>query len=266
METFSNENLVKHELNKFYIIGMGRMGRNFNKLVNAYSRSHVFRCVLLNLESEVQYNQNMWAMEDIQFNMDTDHERIRLTNDEKGVIVKCQRFIPVKKPMSGGVTTSTGTRATFQPKRKKPNSQDNSKQSQSPEAGPSKRSKAIEKSPFLYSSVKQVLLKEKDTIIAEDKTSVLGEVRKILEKYKNCQQVKLWTDIDEVLKSSKTNEDKFNAIVCIIFYVYADYEKDSLDENKEKNIIRKSIRRKSNNDLIKGQESIEKFCTPTRKS
>jgi len=242
METFSNENLVQHGLNKFYIIGLARMGKNRKNLVNAHSRSHVFRCVLLNLHNKVDYDVKMWAMEDIQFNMDT--HNLSEEDKDKGVIVNYHRIIPLKMTMNGGVTTSAGNSlkmtmnvgvTTSTGKRKEPITESN--REKSPVASTSKKLRESSPEPpkenspsTLFSAVRRVLVKNKAKVIEENKTSktkksVLDEIKSILGQFK---KVKLWTQIDKVLQSKKSIDCKFAELTKIIFYDYSDHDNDSL--------------------------------------
>ena len=80
-------NKLNEKMSKFSIIGFSSEDKFGNDhLVNAYSRKHVFGAVILNLGklTDIDYKKQLWCMEDIFFNDDTNHG--------DGVIVKCQRF------------------------------------------------------------------------------------------------------------------------------------------------------------------------------
>ena len=104
LDVYSNKNLhdEKLSLHKFSIIGFSLGShKNVQNLKNAYGRKHVFAAVLLNLNKlkNVHY-ENMWAMEDILFNMKTND--LSHSHPDDGIIVKCQRFIARKKYIDHG--------------------------------------------------------------------------------------------------------------------------------------------------------------------
>ena len=109
LDNFTNKNLhdQKLSLNKFSIIGFSiGFFKNAAKRRYAYGRKHVFAAILLNLQNlhKIQY-ENMWAMEDIDFNNRT--HNLSIGNSDKGVLVKCLRFIAKKKVIKhGGVIAS----------------------------------------------------------------------------------------------------------------------------------------------------------------
>ena len=109
LDNFTNKNLhdQKLSLNKFSIVGFSMANfRNAAKRRNAYGRKHVFAAILLNLQNlhKIQY-ENMWAMEDIDFNNRT--HNLSIENSEKGVLVKCLRFIAKKKQINHGGVIAT---------------------------------------------------------------------------------------------------------------------------------------------------------------
>ena len=95
----------KKELENFSIIGLSTSShRGIYKRKEAFGRKHLFAAVLLNLEKlrGIDYNENFWAMEDTDFNMRTD--------ENGGVLVKCQRFIAWKVKLDrGGVEIEDST-------------------------------------------------------------------------------------------------------------------------------------------------------------
>ena len=89
--------MLNRNMSEFSIIGFLTNDRySKQRLVNAYGRRHVFQAVIQNLGKlkDVDYRQQLWCMEDIFFNDDT--------NKENGVIVKCQRFLVKKKSLKDG--------------------------------------------------------------------------------------------------------------------------------------------------------------------
>jgi len=90
MEYCSKENIKKHDLHKFSIIGFSVGGhKGDNRLRLAFGRQHVFAATFLNIDklSRVEgldYNMKQVAMEDIDFN--------KKTEGGGGVLVKCRRF------------------------------------------------------------------------------------------------------------------------------------------------------------------------------
>ena len=90
--------------NQFAIVGFSGTTSATSKRKNTFGRKHLYKAILINLQitAEVDYNGYAWAMEDIDFNMRT-HQLGELQKD-KGVIVKCMRFIEYKKQIhTGGV-------------------------------------------------------------------------------------------------------------------------------------------------------------------
>ena len=76
--------------------------KKFNKRKHAYSRQFVHVAVILNLRKlPFNYLKQMWAMEDIEF-----INRVNSISDqslkESGLIVKCKRFVAVKKRLNHG--------------------------------------------------------------------------------------------------------------------------------------------------------------------
>jgi hypothetical protein len=107
MKHFSNEKL-NSKMSHFGAIGFTvGLHKNDKKKKYAYARQHVFAAVFLNLTDlkDLQYNKNMIAMEDIEF-----LNRIHYSENyshTKGLIVKCRRFVSVKKKLNhGGVIVS----------------------------------------------------------------------------------------------------------------------------------------------------------------
>ena len=97
MNYCSKENIEKHELDKFSIIGFS-MGshKNINNMRIAFGRQHLFAAIFLNMKrlNNIDYNKLAWAMEDIDFN--------KKTHDGRGVLVKCRRFLAQKKKLNHG--------------------------------------------------------------------------------------------------------------------------------------------------------------------
>ena len=87
MEYCSNDNIKKHQLHKFSIIGFSIGGhKGDDRLRLAFGRQHVFAAIFLNINKlcRVDYNKEQMAMEDVDFNLRTD--------SDGGVLVKCRRF------------------------------------------------------------------------------------------------------------------------------------------------------------------------------
>ena len=109
MEHFSNNNLYD-KMTQFSAIGFSiNYDKMENKKKHAYSRQHVFAAVILNLRKlkGIQYLKQMWAMEDVEF-----LNKVNSNSDpfpkESGLIVKCKRYVTVKKRLNhGGVVMST---------------------------------------------------------------------------------------------------------------------------------------------------------------
>ena len=101
LTTFGNKNLETN-LEKFDIIGFSTTQRNSTGRRNAFNRSHVFSAVLENLKKlkEVDYNENMWACEDVCFNKRVNE--LSYVSENKGIIVKCLRYIARKKKIKDG--------------------------------------------------------------------------------------------------------------------------------------------------------------------
>ena len=97
---YTKKNKDSRALHNFSIIGISTTShKRINKMKIAFGRKHLFAAVFLNIEKlrGIEYNENAWAMEDIDFNIRTD--------ERGGVLVKCQRFIAWKEKLSsGGVT------------------------------------------------------------------------------------------------------------------------------------------------------------------
>ena len=100
-EIYSHKNLETN-LEKFDIIGFSMSLRNSTGRRNAFNRSHVFAAVLQNLKKlkEVDYNENMWACEDVCFNKRVNE--LSYVSENKGIIVKCLRYIARKKKIKDG--------------------------------------------------------------------------------------------------------------------------------------------------------------------
>merc|ERR1712062_47056 len=82
---------LHEKMSDFSIIGFSMEDKYANNnLTTAFNRKHVFCAVILNLDKvrDIEYKKQLWCMEDIFFNYDTDQS--------KGVIVKCQRFLARK--------------------------------------------------------------------------------------------------------------------------------------------------------------------------
>ena len=111
MDYCSNENINKHQLHKFSIIGFSMGSRqNVNNIRIAFGRQHLFAAVFLNMKKlrDVEYNTLAWAMEDIKFNKSTD--------EKGGVLVKCRRFLAQKKRLNhGGVMAENEGLLWFKP-------------------------------------------------------------------------------------------------------------------------------------------------------
>lgn len=117
MEYCSNDNIEKHQLHKFSVIGFSIGSRqNINNIRIAFGRTHLFAAIFLNLKKlgYIEYNKDAWAMEDIDFNKRTD--------ERGGVLVKCRRFLAQKKRLDhGGVVAENVSFVwfkTFSDKRK----------------------------------------------------------------------------------------------------------------------------------------------------
>ena len=103
MEYFKD--LSTCSLQKFSLVGfLTGVHKNIFRLRSAFLRRHVHVAVLLNLQHlrGVDYNPNMIAMEDMEFNFRV-HE-LSEVNPDRGVMVKCLRYVAVKKSMPGGVS------------------------------------------------------------------------------------------------------------------------------------------------------------------
>ena len=98
LKDFSFDAICNNELQKFDNIGFSRIGKNKYNLVNAFSRSHVFGCILLNLRAtqKIDYEEQMWAMEDFSFNLRI-NERWTGKEQSRGVIIKCLRYLAYKR-------------------------------------------------------------------------------------------------------------------------------------------------------------------------
>ena len=94
LEHFTSKHFER--VSHFSILGFSLTRRKIRSRVQAYSREHVFAAVLLNLQKleTPMYKMHAWAMEDIDFNWQTDQS--------EGVIVKCLRFVGNKKRITQG--------------------------------------------------------------------------------------------------------------------------------------------------------------------
>ena len=96
-------------ISSFSILGFSSgIHKSINRRKRAFSRKHVFGAVLLNLNKIqlVNYNPLAWAMEDVDFNKKTDDISKCQPND--GVIVKCMRYVAVKKKLRVGGVVQQG--------------------------------------------------------------------------------------------------------------------------------------------------------------
>ena len=87
----------------FNIIGFSiGTHKSITKRKYAYGRKHVMAAVLINLQKSkgIEYNPKAWAMEDIDFNLRTDE--LSSKRHDQGVIVKCLRFVALKKRIGQG--------------------------------------------------------------------------------------------------------------------------------------------------------------------
>ena len=102
LTTFCNKNLETN-LKNFDVVGFSMMNpRNVTRRSNAFRRSHVFAAVLQNMKKlkEIDYNKNMWACEDVCFNKRVNE--LSYVSENKGIIVKCLRYIATKKVIKDG--------------------------------------------------------------------------------------------------------------------------------------------------------------------
>ena len=104
MKHFSNKNL-EDKMSQFSAIGFSNnYDKKENKKKHAYSRQHVFAAVFLNLNKlcDIDYLQQMFAMEDIEFLNRVNSSSVDNTPKERGLIVKCKRFVTIKKKFDHG--------------------------------------------------------------------------------------------------------------------------------------------------------------------
>ena len=101
---FSNKNL-NSKMAEFSAIGFSiNYDKKENQKKHAYSRQHVFAAVFLNLRKlcDIDYLKQMWAMEDIEFLNRVNSNSEDNIPKERGLIVKCKRFVTVKKTLNHG--------------------------------------------------------------------------------------------------------------------------------------------------------------------
>lgn len=95
-----DEEYVKTELGSFAAVGFARSGEFDSVARMAYQRGHVYSAVVLNVrllhDIGVTYDPRLHLWEDLDFN-----ERLNTAGD-RGLIAKCQRYLQVKRTITGG--------------------------------------------------------------------------------------------------------------------------------------------------------------------